>query len=165
MMTEGGVNSGLKWWAIPLIVLVVVLAVPLGLVLLILSALLSVILHLAIWTLWCLRGRTVLLVYSDSPVWGDYIRDRFLPYFEQRAIILNWSERQRWQFSLARVAFYHFGGGREFNPLAVVFRPFHRTRTFRFWKPFRDWKHGRPEALVTMERELFEVAGIVRPAA
>jgi hypothetical protein len=164
-MTERNRNSGVKWWAIPLIVLVVALLVPLGLLLLVLYGLISVVLHAAIWSLWCLRGRDILFVYSDSPVWRDYIRERMLPHLQQRAVILNWSERQRWQFSLARVAFHHFGGRKEFNPLAVVFRPFCRTRTFRFWQPFRDWKHGHPEALVAMERELFEVAGIIRRAA
>ena len=164
-MTERNRNSGVKWWAITPIVLVVALLVPLGLVLLVLYGLISIVLHAAIWSLWCLRGRDILFVYSDSPVWRDYIRERMLPHLQQRAVILNWSERQRWQFSLARVAFHHFGGGKEFNPLAVVFRPFRRTRTFRFWQPFRDWKHGHPEALVAMERELFEVAGIIRRAA
>ena len=55
-----------------------------------------------------------------------------------------------------------FGGWREFNPLAVVFRPFRRTRTFRFWQPFRDFKHGHPEALHRMESEFFGLIGVHR---
>jgi hypothetical protein len=42
----------------------------------------------------------------------------------------------------------------------VVFRPFHRTRKFRFWKPFRDFKHGRPAALQEMELEFFSLIGV-----
>ena len=61
--------------------------------------------------------------------------------------------------SLARAAFYHFGGNRQFNPLAIVFRPFRRPRTFRFWQPFQDFKHGRPAALLKMESEFFALVG------
>jgi hypothetical protein len=59
--------------------------------------------------------------------------------------------------SLAGVAFHHFGGSREFNPLAVVFCPLRRTRKFRFWQPFHDLKHGQPQALRKMEKDLFEL--------
>jgi hypothetical protein len=117
----------------------------------------SICLHILIWTFWCVRGRDVLFVYSDSPIWHDYIQERLLPPIRHRAVVLNWSQRKRWRISLARAAFHHFGGYREFNPLAVVFRPFRRTRKFRFWQPFRDFKHGRPQALQEMEKDLFEL--------
>jgi hypothetical protein len=35
-----------------------------------------------------------------------------------------------------------------------------RTKTFRFWQPFRDFKHGRPDALRTMEGEVFSLIGV-----
>jgi hypothetical protein len=127
---------------------------------LILFALFTACLHLAIWTWWCLRGRDILFVYSESPIWREYIETEILPALGQRAVVLNWSERGRWPVSLARVAFYHFGGHREFNPLAVSFRPFRRTRTFRFWEPFREFKHGRPEALHVLEEQFFLAAGV-----
>ena len=63
---------------------------------------------------------------------------------------------------MARLAFFHFGGYREFNPLAIVFRPFRFTRKFRFWKAFRDYKHGHPVKLREMERDFFDLVGIVR---
>ena len=56
-----------------------------------------------------------------------------------------------------------FGGYREFNPLAVVFRPFRRSRIFRFWRPFKDSSHGHPEALHRMEEEFFGSIGVLRP--
>lgn len=123
-------------------------------------ALSIVCLHIAIWTWWCLRGREILFVYSDSPLWRDHIDRHILPYLGERAMVLNWSERRRWRFSLARLAFHHFRGRRQFNPLAVVFRPFHRTRTFRFWQPFKDFQHGHPEALRRMESEFFGAIGV-----
>ena len=117
-------------------------------------------LHIAVWSWWCVRGRDILFVYSDSPIWHDYIEEQVLPRLGERAVVLNWSQRTGWRFSLARLVFYHFGGYQEFNPLAVVFRPFRRTRTFRFWQPFRDFKHGHPEALQQMESEFFGLIGV-----
>ena len=130
-----------------------------------LSAALWLAIHLAIWVWWCARGRNVLFVYSDSPLWRDAIERDFLPRLGGRAILLNWSERRRWRFSLAAIAFTYFGGSREFNPLGLVFRPLRRTRKFRFWKAFRDLKQGRPEALDALPRDFFEAAGLPTAAA
>jgi hypothetical protein len=149
-----------RWWHFALFfslapVLIVVVAFALACVLLF-----TVFLHIAIWTWWCVRGRDILFVYSDSPISHDYIEQHFLPRLGDRAVVLNWSNRRAWRFSLARIAFHHFGGRREFNPMAVVFRPFRRTRTFRFCQPFRDFKHGHPEALHRLEVEFFGMIGI-----
>ena len=144
----------------PMLVVIILLSPAILLLvvgILALFVLTSICLHILIWTFWCVRGRDVLFVYSDSPIWYDYIQERLLPPIRHRAVVLNWSQRKRWRISLARAAFHHFGGYREFNPLAVVFRPFHRTRKFRFWQPFRDFKHGRPQALQEMEKDLFEL--------
>jgi hypothetical protein len=139
----------------PLVLAFVLLAIPLLIVF-------NVCLRIFIWWRWCLRGRDILFVYSDSPIWHDYVEQQILPYLGERAVILNWSQRKRWRFSLARIAFHHFGGDRQFNPLAVVFRPFGRTHTFRFLQPFRDMKHGHPDALQKMESEFFGLIGVQR---
>jgi hypothetical protein len=148
-----------EWWQValcipcaPLVLVVVVLWLVFFLVF-------TTCLHIVIWSWWCVRGRDVLFVYSDSPIWHDYIDEQVLPRLGDRAVVLNWSQRTRWRLSLARMAFYHFGGWRAFNPLAVVFRPFRRTRTFRFLQPFRDCRHGHPEALHRMESEFFGLIG------
>jgi hypothetical protein len=105
----------------------------------------------------------MLLVYSDSPIWQDYIRQNVLPKIEHRAFLLNWSERHHWlaKRSLPALVFKHFiGTHREFNPSAIVFRPFHLHRTFRFWKPFQDWKRGNPATLQKIENEFYSYLGI-----
>lgn len=150
------------WWVIgltiiasPLILLLVFLALSLRLAA-------AVCLHVAVWCWWLPRGRDVLLVYSESPVWKDHIESTILPVLKSRAVVLNWSQRTSWRFGLARAVFHHFGGSSEFNPLAVVFQPLRRARVFRFWQPFRDWKHGREDALSKMESELFALIGVSR---
>jgi len=145
------------WWLFPVIIVFspVILLLVVGVVAL--FVLTSICLHILIWTFWCVRGRDILFVYSDSPIWHDYIEQRLLPPIRHRAIVLNWSQRNRWRISLARAAFHHFGGYHEFNPLAVVFRPLRRTRKFRFWQPFRDFKHDRSEALGKMEKDFFDL--------
>jgi len=151
-----------KWWQLVLIALFIPLLLIVLAVALVLFVVATVCIHAIIWAWWCLRGRDILFVYSDSPIWHDYIEDRILPYLGDRAVVLNWSRRKRWRVSVGRLAFHHFGGYRQFNPLAVVFQPFRRSRTFRFWQPFRDFKHGHPEALHRMETEFFDVTGIQR---
>jgi hypothetical protein len=158
-------RSASKWWHVALLLLlspVIMVSLAAAAVLSVLS---TVCLHLAIWAWWCSRGRDILFVYSESPLWRDYIVEQILPVLGDRAIVLNWSERNRWRMSLAQWAFYHFGGRRNFNPLAVVFRPFRRTRTFRFWESFREMKHGRPASLRALEEQFFAASGVRKPTS
>jgi hypothetical protein len=149
-----------KWWQVAIMLPLIPVVLVVAIFALVLFVVASISLRIVIWSWWCLRGRDILFVYSDSPIWHDYIEQQILPHLGDRAVILNWSERKRWRFSLARMAFHHFGGYRQFNPLGVVFRPFGRTHKFRFWQPFRDFKHGHPEALQKMETEFFQLIGV-----
>jgi len=157
-MATGGAN---RWWLYALIAGLlspVIVVFLLALATLYISA--GVVLYLAVWCWWLPRGRDTLIVYSDSPVWQSRMQEHVLAPVGTRAVVLNWSERRQWKISLASAVFRYFGGTREFNPLAVVFRPFRRARVFRFWRPFRDWKHGRPQALEQLEAELFACLGL-----
>jgi hypothetical protein len=126
----------------------------------------GILLHVAAWCVWCARGYDVLLVYSNSPIWQAYVEEQLLPRLGRRAIVLNWSQRRLWHRTLAVMAFRFFGGSREFNPIAIVFRPFRLARTFRYYKPFRDFKHGNTEAVHEMTDRLFAmVEGHQTPVA
>lgn len=100
-------------------------------------------------------------MYSNSRIWREYIETEILPRIEDSAVVLNWSERKRWEKSLAILAFRRFGGWRAFNPLAVVFRPLHFAKTFRFFEPFQDFKHGKPGKVEHMKAEFFEALDAV----
>lgn len=129
----------------------------------------SVRLYLAVWLRWLPSDKDILFVHSDSPVWRDYIEQQILPVIQERAVVLNWSQRStpQWGPSLAVAVFQHFGGAREFNPMGIVFLPFRRAKVFRFHAAFRDYKHGKPEKLLALQREFFEYsrAGANRPNA
>jgi hypothetical protein len=137
------------------LVILLPLILPLALSSIALFLLYTAALYLLVWLVWLPRGKDVLLVYSDSPIWHEYMTTQILPLLRERAVVLNWSERRKWQWwSLAAAAFHHFGGGRDFNPLVVLFRPFHLARVFRFWSPFKDWKSGHTEPLESLRKEL-----------
>jgi hypothetical protein len=148
-----------KWRPLPdkIGLLLFLVFMPLILVAIALFLLFGVFLHLAVWCCWCVSGRYVLFVYSDSPIWHDYVEEHILPRLGERAVVLNWSERSRWKRTLAVVVFRYFGGYREYNPLAVVFRPLRIARRFRFYEPFREFKHGKTEAVAKMESELYDL--------
>ena len=134
-----------RWIAVPLLVLLL----PIVLLFIIVYLLFGLFLHLAVWLTWLPRGKSILVVTSDSPVWSQYMASRIVRALQHKAFILNWSGRSQWPKlpSLQLMVFHYFGRGREFNPLMVVFRPLRLARVFRFWKPFKDYKHGRPDAL------------------
>ena len=112
--------------------------------------------YFLVWALWLLRGKDILFVYSDSPIWQEYMTTQILPRVQERAVVLNWSERSQWsRWSFRTHAFHFFGENREFNPLVVLFRPFRRAQTFRFWGAFKDWKHGNKETVERLSQELF----------
>jgi hypothetical protein len=75
-----------------------------------------------------------------------------LPRLPENSVVLNWSNHGQWpRFSVPVLLFRAFAGSREFNPIALVFERFSLVARYRFWQPFRDLKHGRPEALRMLE--------------
>lgn len=114
------------------------------------------VLQMVIWVCWCSRGVNVLLVFSASPNWQTYIEANIRPRLPASAVVLNWSDSRNWKWcSLPVLAARLFGGTREFNPMVVIFRPLHWAKTYRFWKPLKDYKHGKTEPLHALETKLF----------
>ena len=141
-----------------IVVLILILLFPILLIGALLYVLWGMILYIAIWLAW--RQRFILFVYSDSPTWKDYIKANIMSRLEKHAVILNWSERKSWKSSLAVLAFRYFGGYRNFNPMALVFRPFRFAKTYRFYEAFKEFKHGKPDKVEKVMKALFEDIGI-----
>ena len=156
----GGGAEKKRLKSIAILVLVVLLS-PVLLVWIVSSLLWSffwgVILRLWFWRTHATQGRPVLFVYSDSPNWQAYIEENILPRIRDRAVILNWSERQHWPAASPWEArfFHRFAGDREFNPVALVFCARGRIKAVRFYNAFLDFKHGKESALRAAEAELF----------
>ena len=137
------------------IILVLLVSLPLILLAVGLSLVHRALCYFLIWLLWLPRGRDILFVHSESPIWMEYMTGEVLPLVQDRAVVLNWSDRKRWsQWSIAVQAFHAFGGEREFNPMVIVFRPFRLAQKFRFWPAFKAWKHGDKEPVTKLRQEL-----------
>jgi hypothetical protein len=156
-MTSTGSRS--PWWLWPL----VVSFLPLLLIGFVLWLAQAIVLQLIVWVTWCSRGRYALVVYSNSPIWQQYFEQHVLPAVGDRGTVLNWSERKHWSYSLPVVLFRFFAGSREFNPLAIVFRPFARPRRFRFYRPFQAFKHGHPQEVQKMRRDFLDLLDGLTP--
>jgi hypothetical protein len=141
-----------------LIILVLILLLPILLIAALTYILWGIILYIAIWLTW--KRKFVLFIYSDSPVWKNYIELNIIPKLQDNTVILNWSERKLWKNSLAVLAFRYFSGYRNFNPMALVFQPFRFAKDYRFYKAFKEFKHGKPDKVESVMKALFENIGI-----
>ncbi|HEX8354916.1 MAG TPA: hypothetical protein VF611_18560 [Pyrinomonadaceae bacterium] len=103
------------------------------------------------------HGRFVLFVYSDSPNWKAYIEANILPRLGPHVVTLNWSRRREWERinPFEAKVFKRWAGEEEFNPMALVFSPGGRVREVRFWRAFRELKHGKEGSLKRAETLLF----------
>ena len=148
-----GASSDIPWWGWPLLIVALPFVILGALARLVLALALLVI----VWVTWLPRGQHALVVYSASPVWQPYFEAHVLPALGSRAIVLNWSERKKWGYSLPVLLFKMFAGRREFNPLALVFRPLRQPQRFRFYRAFIAFKHGRPSEVEQLRNELMKV--------
>jgi hypothetical protein len=113
--------------------------------------------NLSVWWLWCRRGKDVFYMSSQSPVWREYMETHILPLVQERAVIVDWTERRELErFSLKAAVARSYSREKEFNPIVVLFRPFHMRREFRFHGAFREYKHGKPEKVEVLRTELIE---------
>jgi hypothetical protein len=142
----------------PLMAFLVLIFSPILLGAILFYLLWGAILYIALWITW--KRQFVVFVYSDSPIWKDYIEREILPYLQDRTVILNWSERRNWKNSLAVLAFRYFGGHRNFNPMGMVFPPFRFVKTYRFYEAFKEYKHGHSNKVENLKRALLKEVGI-----
>jgi len=157
-----------SWLALAVLIVLSPLLVALIVVFAVAWAMSAVALHLLALILWVPVGRRVLFVYSNSPIWKAHIESEILPRLPSTAAVLNWSERARWSsWSLSVWLFRFYGGTRQYNPLALVLRPWRGPKLFRFWRAFRDYKHGKLEPLRSLEEAFFHAieAGEARTRA
>ena len=146
-MTPQSKSSGREIGYIALLTLLL----PLIILLAVIGIMLFVAYRLTLRIWWLPRGKDILLVYSDSPIWHEYMTNQILPLVQSRAQILNWSERKRWpRWSLAVQVFRSYSGSRDFNPMVILFPPLGKARFFRFFLSFQEWKHGNPGPLEQM---------------
>ena len=108
-------------------------------------------------------GKDLLLVYSDSPRWKEYIETTWMPRWSDRMVVLNrskpWSEEQV-EVKLWRQE----AGDLEHTPVVILVPSSGSTTIVRFWLAFRDYKHGKDSRLRDAERRLQEALGEPRNA-
>jgi hypothetical protein len=111
------------------------------------------------------KGKTMLFIYSDSSKWKDYIETNILPRIEAHSIILNWSKRREWgsQMQLETKLFNQWAGPGEFVPVAILFSPIWKARTFRLWQPSENLKHGKVRVSKKVEQAFFETVKRLPP--
>jgi len=116
---------------------------------------------------WGRHGKRILLVYSRSPHWQRYIEDTWLPQLAPHAVVMDWSDRSTWRrrAPLEVRAFRYWGGSREFNPMALLFPKRGKVQAIRFWRAFRDFRHGKDLALRAAEARLFGFVDAIRGEA
>jgi hypothetical protein len=108
---------------------------------------------------WGKKGRLGILVYSDSPNWKEHIEREVLPRVREKLVVLNWTHRAQWQRTVEVLAFRHWRGERDFNPMAILFLPRKPVVTLRFRPAFKELKHGNPEPLRALEGALLRDLG------
>lgn len=111
--------------------LFLIVTAPLWVPMLLVIGAYRLILNVLVWTLWVSRGKDVLYMNCDSPVWHDTMEETVWPLVAKRAVRINYSERNKWpKLQLAARIARQYVGGKECNPLVVVFRRLRTRKVF-----------------------------------
>ena len=160
--------------AVVFFILCLPIIIPVSIFFILLSLIESTFLILLVRINWIPRGKNTLFVYSQSPVWKDYIEKNIIPKISSQSIIMDWSERKSFnEWSLEYGVFKFWTGvrkhtikskakwsGTDYNPIAIIFKPWWSPKVIRFWDAFKDYKHGHGQKLQELENELFNLLNI-----
>ena len=101
-MTQQNKSSDREIGHIALLTVLLPLIVPLAVIGIMLFLAYRLTLNALVRFWWLPKGKDILLIHSDSPIWHEYMTNQILPLVRSRAEILNWSEHSRWpNWSLA----------------------------------------------------------------
>ena len=103
-------------------------------------------------------GKDVVVVYTDSPHWKEYIETRWLPRWAHRVIALDRSRPWRADQPEARL-WRTVAGSVEHTPVVIVVPPHGEVQIVRFFLAFRDYKHGKDTRLREAEARLARILG------
>ena len=103
-------------------------------------------------------GKDVVVVYTDSPHWKEYIETRWLPRWEDRAIAFDRSKPWREDQPEARL-WRAVAGTAEHTPVVIVVPPAGKVQIVRFFLAFRDYKYGKDRRLRAAEAQLAAILG------
>lgn len=107
--------------------------------------------------------RDLLVVYSASPHWQAYIEHQWIGRWADRVVALNRSAPD-WTSRPEAELWRRMAGNRDHTPVVIVVPPAGRPTIFRFYQAFRDQKHGKPSALLTLEEALHHALLPVSPS-
>ena len=94
-------------------------------------------------------------MYTDSPHWKEYIEERWVKRWPDRMVTLNRS--RPWSRTQPEAALWLWMMGPiEHTPMAIVVPRRGRVHIIRFFKAFRDLKHGKAMPLQLAEADLVE---------
>jgi hypothetical protein len=132
-------------------VAIIIFLIPIGLYLLIVE----IIYRIKFQSIVISKKKRIIFVTSESPIWHDYLNNKWIPLIKEHAYILNWSQRKEWDESQWEVkAFHHWGRDREMNPIFIIYGNLLNIQVFRMYEPFIDYKHGKEKKLLDMEKEI-----------
>ncbi len=98
------------------------------------------------------NGKRIIFVTSNSPIWHDYLENKWINIITKYAYILNWSERNQWNNSQWEIRmFRHWGGDRDMVPMFIIYVNYFHIQKFRLYKPFIEYKHGKDRNLSNIE--------------
>ena len=103
-------------------------------------------------------GKDVVIVYTESPHWQEYIETQWLPRWGHRAVVLDRSKPWNDDQPEARL-WRAVAGTTEHTPVVIVVPPHGRVESVRFWLAFRDYKHGKDRKLRDAEARLERILG------
>jgi hypothetical protein len=100
-------------------------------------------------------GKDVILVYSNSPHWSEYIESHWIPRWGARLVVVNLSQRNGWRRETSPEAAVVGRRRREpTHPLVVVVPRSGNAKHFSFRTAFHKRKFGDGVPLASMEAEL-----------
>jgi len=98
---------------------------------------------------WGQHGKRVLLVYSETREWQQYVAEERIAGLRERAVLLKWARRSEMKRNapLETKIFSHWGDDRMFNPTAIYLPKWGKVKTIRFRQAFKDFRHGKEQEL------------------